>query len=1038
MTAPNPGSVFGNRRNNEASVFTMSTQSPEDVTEFRRDDEATRARRNDMQLGNHELPIADYREQIVDAVDNSQVTIITAETGAGKSTQVPQFLAEEGYEVIVTQPRIVAARTLSERVRDEIVDKKGLEYADFVGYRTARERNDNPDNQMLFVTDGLQLVRELSGDGAGKKQILVLDEVHEWNENMEVLVAWAKKHMREDLNFKVAVMSATMEADKLAKYFVGDTERKVPIVEVPGRTYEVKKSEGGDVATETIRLAKEGKNTLVFVPGKAEIEKVMADVERARVPGTVVLPLHGQLDKDEQKKVFQKYDGAKIIVATNVAQTSITIDDIDAVVDSGLERQNRVKNGVEGLYLNPISQADCMQRAGRAGRTKEGEYVLAQLDDNKFASFDEREPYGTPEILRTRLDGTVLRLAKAGFDASKMDFYNVSSRGEGVRQQFEQDVLRAKERLQKLGALTENGNITTVGRQMDRMPLESHYARMMVEARKYSPEVRQQLAAMLAAQESGGLTIRGRNSQNRWTELISGDTRSDMIVELEVMIAAQKMSYKDRKEHDVMNKNFSNAQNIYRQLRRVDSLPSNDLSLPTKKEREQLVKCIAAGMVDNLYINEGGSYVNNGDERSLSDRRVVGFPDMVVGVPFDLQIQTRRGAMTLHLVESVTEIPSVDMLREVAPQLFAEKPGEFVEMRDSSVLGREYNQLFNGQDTGKVEVREAEPTEERRNAIIENTLRSWPLSSVYQGVIHGKEVTSLRQRVPSLVKIPTTDDIREILQQTMPISVSSFKEGHEYLPDITIDDIVSPSDRAKIEATSPLEIGGVSLRYREGMPYIGDKLSDDSVLALNSADFVLSDGRAVRVEHGWSRSSTILEYQVEIREKREREAEEELENHRRHVKESTRLLLRGYTDRDDVEQEYGKKVADEAYEQCEKTKERLTNVQQKGETVARELDATLLGIDINNDNIPDDIVTEVDELKNNLSDLVADIGDIEQRVAAGNVVDCDVVGSQLDKFRVRIRDLVQYYNKWKEQELKRETQRASASDIAQLAQLFNS
>ena len=133
MTAPNPGSVFGNRRNNEASVFTMSTQSPEDVTEFRRDDEATRARRNDIQLGNHELPIPDYREQIVDAVDNSQVTIITAETGAGKSTQVPQFLAEEGYEVIVTQPRIVAARTLSERVRDEIVDKKGLEYADFVG-----------------------------------------------------------------------------------------------------------------------------------------------------------------------------------------------------------------------------------------------------------------------------------------------------------------------------------------------------------------------------------------------------------------------------------------------------------------------------------------------------------------------------------------------------------------------------------------------------------------------------------------------------------------------------------------------------------------------------------------------------------------------------------------------------------------------------------------------------------------------------------------------------------------------------------------
>lgn len=200
MNAPNPASVFGCRQSPRTPESSVTPVAVFETQEPHKDDEAAQTRRvMDGQLGNGELPIAAYREQIVDAVDASQATLAIAETGAGKSTQVPQFLAEAGYEVILTQPRVVAARTLSERIRDEIVAKRGPEYADFVGYRTARERQDSPENRILTVTDGLQLVRELSGNGVGKKQVLVADEVHEWNENMEVLVAWAKKHMVEDL-----------------------------------------------------------------------------------------------------------------------------------------------------------------------------------------------------------------------------------------------------------------------------------------------------------------------------------------------------------------------------------------------------------------------------------------------------------------------------------------------------------------------------------------------------------------------------------------------------------------------------------------------------------------------------------------------------------------------------------------------------------------------------------------------------------------------------------------------------------------------
>lgn len=246
MNTPRPSDVFP--RQSDAGDRLVETNVEVDP------DESTRAvRATNYMLGNPELPIADFRERIVEAVTQSQATVITAETGAGKSTQVPQFLAEAGHEVIVTQPRVVAARTLAGRVRDEVVAAKGREFKKYVGHRTARERSDDESNQILYVTDGLQQVRELHGRGTGKKQVLVLDEVHEWNENMEVLVAWAKRRMSEDPKFKVVTMSATMDARKLSQYFAADT-REAPVIEVPGRTFEVKKKKVAKLLTRLSNL----------------------------------------------------------------------------------------------------------------------------------------------------------------------------------------------------------------------------------------------------------------------------------------------------------------------------------------------------------------------------------------------------------------------------------------------------------------------------------------------------------------------------------------------------------------------------------------------------------------------------------------------------------------------------------------------------------------------------------------------------------------------------------------------------------------
>lgn len=284
-----------------------------------------------------------------------------------------------------------------------------------VGFRTALERKDSKNTSILYCTDGLELVRSLT-DTKNKPKVLVIDEVHEWNSNIETLVGWSKKKIQEGWCTKVVIMSATLEKESLSEYFGED----VYSFDVPGRLYPVsfeQRSEESLIPAIT-EMASEGRNTLVFVPGKKEISEVIKKISSNNVKAKV-FPLHGELDSEEQKKCFYSYSIPKVIVATNVAQTSITIPDIDAVVDTGKERRLETYNGIQGLFLRDTSKADCMQRKGRAGRTKEGKYILCS---NTY--FEEREEFSVPEIQRCLLEQTVLRLATIGIDAVEFPFFH--------------------------------------------------------------------------------------------------------------------------------------------------------------------------------------------------------------------------------------------------------------------------------------------------------------------------------------------------------------------------------------------------------------------------------------------------------------------------------------------------------------------------------------------------------------------------------------------------------------------------------------
>lgn len=637
---------------------------------------------------NNSLPIFAFKAEIKKAVRDNPVVIITAETGAGKSTQVPQFLLEDGYSMVVTQPRRLAARTVSERVAEEV----GCEFGSTVGFRTAYERQDSGATECLFCTDGLALVRELMG--AGRHQVLVIDEVHEWNINIETLVAWAKLQLGRGANFKVVVMSATLEAEKLSEFFGG-----APVIKVPGRMFpvEVKMATARDDAGEAITLLRDGRNVLVFEPGKREIGDVAQLVRQSGVSAEII-PLHGELEPAEQGRAFRQYSRPKCVIATNVAETSVTIDDIDAVVDSGMERRVEVVDGVEGLYLKPISRANATQRKGRAGRCKPGIYV-----DRCPAT--DRPEFPVAEILRSRLDQTVLRLAEAGFDMEELEFFHQPAKSE---------IHEAKRALKALGCMDEGGRVTAIGHQVSRLPVSVQFARMIVEADKLG--VVDDVLTIAAILEQGEITARQKDKYEtpKWSSLCAGETSSDLMAQLAVWRVAENLRREEMAEKGVFAKAFFQAKEKRRHL--ADSLRGKIQTFRSSGVREKILRAVCAGMVDHLYQKQGWEWKNgDGQVRQLARESIVRDSEWIVGLPFDLEIPTRRGKMTLHLVRMVTKVDPA-WLVEIAPQL-VKTDGGIDPSYDATgdVCLSTFRTHFNGQKVA--EVREATPEHPEANRL---------------------------------------------------------------------------------------------------------------------------------------------------------------------------------------------------------------------------------------------------------------------------------------------------------------------------------
>ncbi|XP_026480599.1 ATP-dependent RNA helicase DHX8-like isoform X1 [Ctenocephalides felis] len=430
------------------------------------------------------LPIYKLREELIKAITDNQILIVIGETGSGKTTQITQYLGESGFtargRVGCTQPRRVAAMSVAKRVAEEYGCRLGQE----VGYTIRFEDCTGPDTLIKYMTDGMLLRECLMDLDLKSYSVIMLDEAHERTIHTDVLFGLLKQAVQRRPELKLIVTSATLDAVKFSQYFF-----EAPIFTIPGRTFPVEVLYTKEPETDyldaslitvmQIHLREPPGDILLFLTGQEEIDTACEVLyERMKslgpdVPELLILPVYSALPSEMQTRIFDPAPpgSRKVVIATNIAETSLTIDGIYYVVDPGFVKQKvyTSKTGMDSLVVTPISQAAAKQRAGRAGRTGPGKCYRLYTER---AYRDEMLPTPVPEIQRTNLATTVLQLKTMGInDLLHFDFMDAPP---------VESLVMALEQLHSLSALDNEGLLTRLGRRMAEFPLEPNLSKMLI------------------------------------------------------------------------------------------------------------------------------------------------------------------------------------------------------------------------------------------------------------------------------------------------------------------------------------------------------------------------------------------------------------------------------------------------------------------------------------------------------------------------------------------------------------------------------
>lgn len=441
------------------------------------------------------LPVSSRRDDIAEAIRDNQVVIIAGETGSGKTTQIPKICLDlgRGRRGLIghTQPRRLAARTVAERIADEL----GQDIGESVGYAIRFDDRVSSHTSVKLMTDGILLAEMQRDRFLNAYDTIIIDEAHERSLNIDFILGYLRQLLPKRPDLKVIITSATIDPERFAEHFADASGKPAPIIEVSGRTFPVEiryrplEVLDGDKIIDTDPLdglcsaleelmAEGDGDILCFFAGERDIRDAMEAIEARRWKGVEVTPLFGRLSNQEQHRVFSPHSGRRIVLSTNIAETSLTVPGIHYVVDTGTARISRysVRTKVQRLPIENISQASANQRSGRCGRVADGIAIRLYSEDD----FNSRPEFTDPEILRTNLASVILRMASLRLgDINDFPFVQAPE-----QRSIRDGILL----LHELGALTDDTQadgspqLTQIGKDLANIPVDPRMARMLVEA----------------------------------------------------------------------------------------------------------------------------------------------------------------------------------------------------------------------------------------------------------------------------------------------------------------------------------------------------------------------------------------------------------------------------------------------------------------------------------------------------------------------------------------------------------------------------
>ncbi|KHC36498.1 pre-mRNA-splicing factor ATP-dependent RNA helicase PRP43 [Candida albicans P76055] len=639
-----------------------------------------------------DLPVHAQREEFLKIFHSTQIMVFVGETGSGKTTQIPQFVLYDemphltGKQVACTQPRRVAAMSVAARVADEM----DVELGEEVGYNIRFENNSGSKTILKYMTDGMLLREAIEDHDLTRYSCIILDEAHERTLATDILMGLLKQVSVRRPDLKIIIMSATLDAEKFQNYF-----NNAPLLAVPGRTHPVEiyytpefQRDYLDAAIRTVLQihATEGEgDILLFLTGEEEIEDACRKISlegdelvREQNCGPLkVYPLYGSLPPHQQQKIFEPAPtnpnpngrpGRKVIISTNIAETSLTIDGIVYVVDPGFSKQKvynpRVR--VESLLVSPISKASAQQRAGRAGRTRPGKCFRLYTEE---AFKKELIEQSYPEILRSNLSSTVLELKKLGIDdLVHFDFMDPPA---------PETMMRALEELNYLQCLSDEGDLTALGRLASQFPLDPMLAVMLIGSPAYSCS--EEILTIVAMLSVPNVFVRPASARKRADEAKLSFAQADgdhltLINVYEAFIspeASEIGTHKWCRDNFLSYRSLTSAKNVRNQLQRL--MQKYDLQLISQYNQvsefeywENVKKALVAGFFMQVAKKKSG---NKGYLTVKDNQDVLIHPSTVLSKEGEWLIYNEFVLTSKNYIRTVTVVKP-EWLVEIAPKYY--------------------------------------------------------------------------------------------------------------------------------------------------------------------------------------------------------------------------------------------------------------------------------------------------------------------------------------------------------------------------------